>query len=245
MILENNCGRVELHKAAATERGRYATESIHSTKLENGKLRCAATNGRILARVDLAAAAEDVEGWIPTEAWQAGLKAASKDAAPSLSANGTIAVRNKANTATTHFDRPEGGEFPRYEELIPEGYRDAACKRFVRFALNPAYLLEVAQAIGQSEGAPGVTLHLQVEEYHDLEPVVGPDNEPMFEQVPVCYPGTDKQAIDLEGNPKFQNGKPLMREAGEVRWRAKRGAPMVVTNTDPDAVGVIMPIVID
>lgn len=156
-----------LHKVAAREHGRYAMHQIHATRVPGADgspdmMRCVATDGRVLAVVDVEAHPDDADGFIPLKAWEAACKVKfPKRADPTeyhaLVANGSCKVQSMGETRD--FPREFQGDatdFPRWQAVMVEKGRGK-----VRVAFNPAYLLALAEAIGMPVGVQAVTLEIQ------------------------------------------------------------------------------------
>jgi hypothetical protein len=149
-------GVVQLHKAAAIEEGRLSQIDMRHVTTETGpKMRCAATDGRILAVVDLSYEfGVDMPGRVSQEAWAtaAKLKPNKKGCmGPELRANGTVEIVGKDGEAIK-FERPSAdGDFPRYEAVIPE-IRPGA----IKFGINSLLFASVCDAIGANKDDPTV-----------------------------------------------------------------------------------------
>lgn len=134
----------KIHKCVADDQGRYA---MNHAKLEidaDGKARLVATDGRMLAVVPVTETEADTAGFVSPEVIAEALKG-SGDAEAEIVANGSLRVQTKRGRL--EFDRPPEGaeygrEFPRWRQVVPKG--DVVH----RIALNPQYLLAVAEAIG-------------------------------------------------------------------------------------------------
>lgn len=161
MDLNLNGGVCQLHKAAALEAGRYSMNQIDMRQVttdDGPKMRCAATDGRVLAVVDLSYDfGEDMPGRVSTEAWQtaAKLKPNKKGCqGPVMKANGKVVLAGK-DGETIEFERPadDPDSFPKYESVIPIVKPGA-----IRIGVNPLLLMAAAEAIGLCKEEPAIVL---------------------------------------------------------------------------------------
>lgn len=117
---------------------------LRYVELDVARQRMCATDGHMLAIVPCVPDEHDVSGPLTADALKAARKA-SKGLPPELTANGAQAIPATGVT----FPRPtrdERAPFPPVDQVMPSGDRSSA-----RVALNPAYLLKLAQAIGAGE----------------------------------------------------------------------------------------------
>src|SRR6478736_1217316 len=106
-----------IEKAASGDATRPVLNSVYLDMRgtgPNGPARLLATNGRIAAIVPVLADPADVAGYIPCDALKAARKAAGKSEDASFTANGVCKMPHGQE-----FARPELGNYPNFEAVIP------------------------------------------------------------------------------------------------------------------------------
>lgn len=121
-------------------------------------MRCIATDGRVLAVVEVEAHADDADGYVSADAWEAACKAKQTRWSPefhALIANGACKVASKG--AVTEYARPDAGEeFPKYESVLIE----KGAKGRIRIVFNPRLLINLCDALGMPSEAESVALEI-------------------------------------------------------------------------------------
>lgn len=119
-------------------------------------MRCVASNGRILAVVEVEAHEDDCDGYVSAEAWAAACKAKPvTHLAHELIANGSANVQSQG--AITEYARPDAAEqYAHYESVLVEKGR-------VRLVFNPSLLADLVAALGTSKEAEWVALEIDVD----------------------------------------------------------------------------------
>lgn len=154
-----------LFETCAKEQGRYALHLIDAKeRTVKGErfMRCAATDGRVVVRVDVPAGDDDTPGFIPVDAWKRAAKAQSKRGNIEehvLDAEAAVTVSESKDT-TSEFERPVDGDFPDYEKVIPEFLMKPHLGGYLEVSFNPLLLVKAAKAMGMLKGQECVTLRV-------------------------------------------------------------------------------------
>lgn len=135
----------KIHKCAAkVGETRYALSNAQLEIDDDGAARLVTTNGRILAVIPVEDVEGDTAGPVPAAALAEATKGwKSKAPDANVQANGCVRYPVKGGTMEVERPKPEDvGDFPKWKAVIPN--TPVEC----RIALNPEYLLALAQSIG-------------------------------------------------------------------------------------------------
>ncbi len=260
-LLKNGLTTPKLHEVAGDETPRFAMHHINAERITTpygDKMRCAATDGRVLAIVDFDADPEDVTGLIGADAWKAA-SAIKPDKrgrwGPQLVANGNVVVMGKPGVVT-NFDRPsiDEGEFPRYQALVPAyaplGGRAKECDEYTgAVAFNPHFLAALVAAIGCNPESPSIKMTLKLKMVDEVVPVLDADGQPINGYVVGKHEFLgDAEAGEFESQGetvryiKSSTAGVLTRKSGQKIPAIVAHQPIVLTNGNRDCLGVLMPI---
>ena len=144
-------------------------EHLCKAYLDTEKKRLVATDGHMMAVVPVIVEEGDVSGFVTADA----IKTARKvkvNPEVSIHCNGALAIDNGPT-----FARPTDGQFPPYEQVMPE-YRQGDAGT-ITIGLNAGYLHDLMQALGSPKsGIVSLTIPVKVGEDGKLdaglEPIV-------------------------------------------------------------------------
>lgn len=107
-----------------------------------------ATNSYTLVRVPVVLSDDDTPGFIPADAVRSAQKVRTRSSEVEvLSANGTARV--VSDGSAVEYVRPNAGQFPNVEQLIPPTITDPSATRCVTF--NVKHLVDLAAALGAED----------------------------------------------------------------------------------------------
>jgi hypothetical protein len=130
-----------IEKACSGDASRPVLNSVYLERMEDGRSRLLATNGRIAAIVPVLCEEGDASGYITADALKAARKAAGKLETASFTANGVCKMPDGQE-----FARPDLGKYPNVNQVIPKNETAFTVR------LDPELLYRLAESIGASRG---------------------------------------------------------------------------------------------